>query len=58
MKIQYDFLALRDLVACMKQKYYFLQKPGILIPDLYLLRYLLRAFSSLVLGFGFIQLSP
>jgi len=54
MKIQYDFLALRDLVACMKQKYYFLQKPGILIPDLYLL----RAFSSLILGFGFIQLSP
>jgi len=37
MKTQF-FLALRDLVVCMKQKYFFLfwKKPGILIPDLYL----------------------
>ena len=34
-KIQYDFLALRDLVVCMKTKFFFLWKPGILIPDLY-----------------------
>jgi hypothetical protein len=39
MKIHFDFLALRDLVVCMKQKYIFYEKPGILIPDLYLLQY-------------------
>jgi len=37
-KTQYDFLALRHLAVCTKQKYFFLMfwwKPGILIPDLY-----------------------
>jgi len=39
MKIQYEFLALRDLAVCMKQKYFFFMfwwKPGILILGLYL----------------------
>jgi hypothetical protein len=37
MKIQYDFLALEDLVVCMKTKasFFFMKKPGILILDLY-----------------------
>jgi len=30
------FFVLRDLAVCMKTKYFFLRKPGILIPDLYL----------------------
>jgi len=37
-KTQYDFLALRHLAVCTKQKYFFLMfwwKPVILIPDLY-----------------------
>jgi len=37
-KTQHDFLALRHLAVCTKQKYFFLMfwwKPGILIPDLY-----------------------
>jgi hypothetical protein len=37
-KTQYDFLALRHLAVCTKQKYFFFmfwRKPCILIPDLY-----------------------
>ena len=39
MKIQYDFLFLRDLALCMKTKHFFFmsgRKRGILISDLYL----------------------
>ena len=38
MKIQYDFLFLRDLAVCMKTKHFlcFDKKRDILIPDLYI----------------------
>jgi hypothetical protein len=34
-KIQHDFLALRDLAVYIKKYMFFYAKPGILIPDLY-----------------------